>query len=391
MTLSWTTGKVWLKSAECALQTSKILVVCREDKVLPIADEFGGDDLGHAITLDLASIITGKAPKPTDISIVNSTVNYLGLAALALLVFSIGLPLSSFSLLTAGTILANEFHVLTPHPAQFGVACFAAILPITILANPSYRSAWVTIGAIALVTALLFREAIGMMGAATALLAALLSTIRERSKWPTNLALVAVVIMATATPYALLRARDAAYDLPPPSKLERHGTWANLYMGLGGVDNPFGIDWNDFSAIDAVKSVDPTVDYLSPRFYDILKDVYFKILLTRPLDVAIVYYKKLQIALHTPMNIWRLQLWHILAAVSLACILVMSKLEHSSRYRAVFLVSLAFAALFLAQATLFHFDMQYLFPIKIFFLLASSAVIEALCTKVSQRAELSWI
>lgn len=382
LTLSWTTGKVWLVSAECALQTSKILVICRDDKVLPIADGFGGDDLGHALTLDLVTILTGKAPSPNSISTLNTTVNYLGLAVLALLLFSAGLPLVSFALLTVGTLTANELHALTPHPSQFGAAAFAALLPIAILTNR--RPAWIAAGFLGLIAALMFREAIGMMGVVASLCAVLLVTVRDRSKRAANLAM-AVAIAATAlAPYAVLRTRDAAYDLPPPTKLESHGTWANLYMGLGAVENPFGIEWSDFSAIDAVKAVDPSVDYLSPRFYEILKGLYFKTVIAHPLDVVSVYFRKLLVTLHSPM-LYGLELWHTLSFILLATLFV-------GFGQPVLLVCFAFTAMFLAQATLFHFHMQYLFPIKLFVLLATASVMEALAYSVPrfQKAARQW-
>ncbi|MEY9158224.1 hypothetical protein [Bradyrhizobium japonicum] len=369
MVLEWTTGKVWMKSAECARQTGKVLVICRGDKVLPIADGFGGDDLGHALSLDFVTILTGKVPIETSISILNSTVNYLGLAILALLVFSAGMPLSAFALLTVGTIISNQFHALTPHPAQLGAACFAVILPIAIVTNRR----WIAAGFLGLVVALMFREAIGMMGVVASLFATLLARDGKRTA---NLALAIAIIATAATPYALLRARDAAYSLPAPTKLESHGTWANLYMGLGAVENPFGIEWNDFSAIDAVKAVDPSVDYLSPRFYEILKGLYFETVIAHPLDVVSVYFRKLLVTLHTPI-LYDLEIWHALILVAIGAFFV-------GLGQPVLLICFAFIAMFLAQATLFHFHMQYLFPIKLFALIAAASVMEALAKRVPQ-------
>ncbi|MCD9819804.1 hypothetical protein [Bradyrhizobium japonicum] len=366
----WTTSKVWIESAECAQKTSKILVICRDDKVMPIADGFGGDDLGHALTLELITILTGKVPAPASISALNTAVNYLGLVALAFLLFSAGMPLGSFALLTVGTFIANQFHALSPHPSQFGAACFAAILPIAIVKNQR----WIAAGFIGLVAALMLREAIGMMGVVASLCAVV--TARDRSKRAVNLAMAVAIFATAATPYALLRARDAAYNLPAPTKLESHGTWANLYMGLGAVENPFAIEWSDFSAIDAVKAVDPSVDYLSPRFYEILKGLYFKTIIAHPLDVVSVYFRKLLVTLHTPI-LYDLEIWHALILVAIGAFFV-------GLGQPVLLICFAFIAMFLAQATLFHFHMQYLFPIKLFALIAAASVMEALAKRVPQ-------
>ncbi|MET4170951.1 hypothetical protein ABIB99_002033 [Bradyrhizobium sp. LA6.1] len=364
----WTTSKVWIESAECAEKTNKILVICRDDKVLPIADGFGGDDLGHALTLELVTILTGKVPDPASISTLNTAVNYLGLVALALLLFSAGMPLGSFALLTVGTLIANQFHALSPHPSQFGAACFAAILPIAIATNRK----WIAAGFLGLVAALMLREAIGMMGVVASLFTALLARDGKRGA---NLALAIAIIVTAATPYALLRARDRVYDLPPPTKLESHGTWANLYMGLGAVENPFGIEWSDFSAIDAVKAVDPSVDYLSPRFYEILKGLYFKTVAAHPLDVVSVYFRKLLVTLHTPI-LYDLEIWHALVLVAIGALFV--------GLQPILIICFLFVAMFLAQASLFHFHMQYLFPIKLFALIAAASVMEALAKRVTQ-------
>ncbi|WP_441280073.1 hypothetical protein [Bradyrhizobium sp. 63_E2_N1_3] len=376
--LTWTTGKVWMKSAKCALQTGKVLVICKDDKVLPIADGFGGDDLGHALSMDLAAIVMREVPADTGISILNSTVNYLGLAILALLVFSAGLPLSSFALLTAGTFTANKLHALTPHPAQLGAACFAALLPIALLT--ARRPAWIVVGFLGLIAALLFREAIGMMGIVASLFAVAIVTLRDR-RWMVGMALAAAVVATSAAPYGLLRARDIAYSLPPPEKIESHGTWANLYMGLGAVENPFGIEWNDFSAIDAVKAVDPSVEYLSPRFYDILKGLYFKTVFAHPLDVVSIYFRKLLVTLDAPM--WfSTKLWQVLSVILAGWLF--AGLGQP--------IPLVFIALFLAQSVLIHFHDQYLFPIRIFVLLAAAGVVEALVKRVPQfdRATSQW-
>lgn len=379
---AWTTSKIWLQSAECARTTSKFLVLCREGALEPIANGFGGDDLGHALALEIYSVVSQKTATPADISRLNTIINYLSLLTLASLLFSMSLPFACLSLLTLGTSIANQLHALTPHPAQFGVACLVTILPLSILGNGRINRAWVAIGLVTLVLALLFREAIGMMGIAASLLAVILRFFLQRGTFSIkHVILLAVIGALSATPYLLLRARDATYHLPPPKKLESHGTWANLYMGLGGVENPFGIEWNDFSAIDAVKAVDPSVEYLSPRFFQILKERYFEILRTDPVGVAKVYLKKLEITLRARMPIWirAWPLWIIITVLSIASILarrLISKDHERVACDAVLVISGLYVVAFVAQATLFNFDLQYLFPIQLFLLLATAAVVD---------------
>lgn len=387
---AWTTSKIWLQSAECARATLKFLVLCQGDDIVPIANGFGGDDLGHALALELYSAITQKPVQPADISRLNTIVNYLSLLMLAALLLAMNLPAACFLLLTAGTVIANQLHVLTPHPAQFGVACLVSILPLTILGTPRNRQVWMTFGFLALCLALLFREAIGMMGVVASLLAVLIRLFWQPDR-PVfvHVLLLAAIVTTSATPYFLLRARDTIYHLPPAEKLESHGTWANLYMGLGGVENPFGIEWDDFSAINAVKTVNPSIEYLSPRFFQILRERYFEIFRAHPIAVLKVYLKKLNITSQSRLPIFRfLPLWQIVAAL-LATGALLHRFSKTTLpttgYEAAFIVSLLYISAFLAQATLFNFDLQYLFPIQLFLLLPAGAIVDLLFQRIGTK------
>ncbi|SFV01382.1 hypothetical protein SAMN05192541_109343 [Bradyrhizobium arachidis] len=376
---SWTTAKVWLASADCARATHKFLVLCHGEDVVPIADGFGGDDLGHALALEVYSVVSGAPVRPEQISHLNTALNYTALIAVALLLMACNLPVASLSVLTVGAFMARQFHALTPHPAQFAAACFAVILPIAILGRPRFRAAWIAAGFVGLAVALLLREAIGMMGVLTALIATILLVIRERKLAPVVLALA--IVATAATPYALLRARDAVYQLPPPEKLESHGTWANLYMGLGGVPNPFGIEWSDYSAIDAVKAVDPAVPYLSPRFYEILRERYLDLVRQHPAEVASIYWAKLVLILHAEMSglPFAPTLWPVLLVLAISGALVRWYRRSDAgieNFDAVMAASASMAAGFVAQGVLIYFHMQYMFPIQMFLLLGAAVLID---------------
>lgn len=378
---TWTTSKVWLASAECARQTGRFLVLCRDGQIVPIADGFGGDDLGHALALELYSAVTGAEIRPEQISLLNTALNYAALVALALLLMASGLPVASLALLTGGTLVANHLHALTPHPAQFAAACLAAILPIAILGQPRARGGWIAAGFAGLALALLLREAIGMMGVLTGLIATGLLFARQRTF---AAVLVAAAIVATsAAPFLLLRARDVVYQLPAPERLESHGAFANLYMGLGGVPNRFGIEWSDFSAIDAVKAVDPSVAYLSPRFYEILQTRYFEIVRESPAAVASIYLQKLALTLRTdlPSLPFRPSLWLTLLSIAVAGVLVRRRWRFDvvvGSFDAVMVTCACLVGAFVAQAVLISFDMQYLFPVQVFPLLAAAAIVDML-------------
>ncbi len=55
----------------------------------------------------------------------------------------------------------------------------------------------------------------------------------------------------------------------------RHSFWHPVYIGLGYVANPYGIEYRDQVAYDKVKEVDPTVVHFSARYEEIMRDQVF--------------------------------------------------------------------------------------------------------------------
>jgi hypothetical protein len=166
--------------------------------------------------------------------------------------------------------------------------------------------------------------------------------------------------------------------------MEQHGIWHNLYIGLGAVENPFGIEWRDGNAIDTVKKIDPSLRWGSNRYFHILRDLYFDILWQNPIEVVKVYLKKLYITLTTVAPGWP-QFWNIRTillliglSAALARIGSLATIPPWHPADAVLAVSVIFIGAFLGQATLFHFDMQYTSPIQVFFLLCVGAIAEFL-------------
>jgi hypothetical protein len=199
-----------------------------------------------------------------------------------------------------------------------------------------------------------------------------------------HLVLAAAILLISQFPTALLKARDAVLDLPPPKMEERHGAWHNLYIGLGAVPNPFGIEWLDANGKQAVEKIDPNIEYLSAKYYATLRREYFRILWDHPLEVASVYYRKLMITLNTPLFRFLDVKWSLLG---ICILLIASRWGVKSPWRAsdtAVIVSLIFASFFIGQSTLLHYDMQYLFPIYLFVLVGAGAAIESMFFRVFQ-------
>lgn len=383
---SWSSAAVWVKSADCARTTKAILAICQGDRLLPIADVSAGDDPGLPLVLDLYAALSGAVVTETDVSRVNTILNYVGIVSLAGLLFCLRLPFLSLLALTVGAVIANKLPSLGPHPGHFGVACLVALLPLAVLGVPSTGPSranwwlWMIAGLLGLAVGMIFREAIGLMGVVTALLALgvsyFCSLMKMRRAGLAHLVVAGATILTILAPYSILRARDAVLDIAPSTRMEQHGAWHNLYIGLGVVENPFGIVWNDDDGIRAVREVNPTTVYLSAEYYSILKRKYFEIVLHHPIEVAAIYLKKVTKALATYNMIYVLIV--VSAIFAWARLSLARRSTGWSPYDAVFSVSAVFVAAFLGQAGLFHYTELYLSPVKIFLLLLSGAVVELL-------------
>lgn len=62
-----------------------------------------------------------------------------------------------------------------------------------------------------------------------------------------------------------------------------HPLWHSVYIGLGYYQNPFGVDsYSDAVADSAAKQINPKVEYMSPEYGAILKQLYFKKITEHP-------------------------------------------------------------------------------------------------------------
>jgi hypothetical protein len=398
-------AKIWLESAECARKTGIVLVLCRDGELVPFADGGSGDDPGHALALGIYSAVTGKSVSQADISIFNSTVNYVGITLLAVLLFCLQLPLASFLILALCPSPSDAYHMLGPHPAQFGAACFAAVLPLALLGIPVVSKnsrglwIWIVVGIACLSVATLLRQAIGLMGVVGGCTAVMANLVMHRPYTRQavigGVALVTAIFASYQTPALVNMSRNMAYHLPPAQLIEQHGIWHNLYIGLGAVDNPFGINWIDGDGAKAASRVDPTVVYLSARYFAILRHEYFRILTQHPIEVAVVYLRKLGAVLNTritpPLN--GSKLWQALVPLLLVAVYARRFLwfRRSGWFAAdvVFAIGALYAALFIAQGVLFHYSQLYLFPIYLFLLLCVGAIAEFLRSGLARPVPVS--
>jgi hypothetical protein len=383
---NWAATSHWIESAECARLYGKLLVGCPNGDFVPFAEISRADDPGHALLLGLYSMATGKVINFERASMLNTFINYSGISVLTALLFSLGLRYASIFALVALPVLANAYHSVSPHPAQFGVTLLISVLPIAVLGfdvKKRLSVVWIVFGLFALFIALLMRQSLGMIGivACSLCLAASFATRKKRQE---RLAVVVTafgVLLVSLSPGFLLLSRDAAYKLPPTHMIQSHGVWHNLYLGLGAVRNSMGIKWDDGFGKDLVHSIDPSVPYVSETYYRILRDQYFSTVVSHPIEVLRIYLEKLSLTIGQPVlqPIYPSSAWFLFPLIAAGILLRKRSRICPASVRAtdaVACVSLLLAAAFLAQGALIHYDMQYMRPLGAIIVFGVCCIIE---------------
>jgi hypothetical protein len=313
------------------------------------------------------------------------------------LLLSLELRFASALLLILGALTANQFYKLTPHPPQLGGACFAAILPIvilTFLTRPRITTAavaWTVIGLVALSIASLFRQSIGMMGGVATFASIglnLFRTIPTKRRAIMYAVVTAGAIASTFATPVLLRVRDVAFNIPPTQMLQRHGVFHSLYIGLGAVDNPFGIAWRDEVGFEVAQKALPGTIPLTSAYYSVMRGLYFDIVRNDPLTVLRIYGEKLWITLTQPNAARSVFQGHSVGGVLAFAVIIggclrwllwrqNSKKDSAlSEIDAVATVAVMFVAFYLAQGSIIHFSWQYLFPVNAFLIVILGLVLQ---------------
>ena len=90
--------------------------------------------------------------------------------------------------------------------------------------------------------------------------------------------------------YAWFKNPDLSFSgyQPPYS----HGIWHSAYLGLGYLENKWGIEWNDKVGFDHARRYDPTALYPNPKHYTVMRKLYFKYLREEPVEYIKNHIKK---------------------------------------------------------------------------------------------------
>ena len=392
MPSDWRATNVWLDSTDCTLSRGAWLAVCENDRLIPISERAIADDPGHALLLSAWAALTGERATLVDVARLNALLNLAGLVALAALLFSLRAWITSIFLLALGPAEFLGWMGTSPHWAFIGMVSLAGILPLAIATRRN--AAWIGGGIIALALATLVRESIGLMGFALTLIAVAATALRAPRTLRALPRLALILVLATAAllaPKWATMARDAALPMAPAERLQTHGLSHTLYLGLGFVENKWGIRYDDDYGEDLANKAG--IVFCSPEYFRMMWKLYLARIAEDPVEVARIYWEKAMRLLSVPTLqpgppfglVLAIGLAHLLAAAWFGAwrrVGLPEGLEIEA-------VSLAFLGLFLAQAILALPSHLYAVPVNAFILVLCGAIVEfaarALWTAVSIR------
>jgi hypothetical protein len=389
MPSDWAATNVWLTSTDCALERGVWLAVCEKGKLVPISERAIADDPGHALLLDLWSMATHRRATLPDVARLNTLLDALGLLALAGLLFTLRAYLTSIVLMGLGPVEYVGWMGTSPHWSYIGLASLSAVLPIALAAKDlgllprRGGNLWIAAGLFFLALATLVRESIGIMGWLTSLgvLAALI--LRRPHEWKRIAPLLLVGVLALAaftTPRWVVVARDAAFDMQPAQRLATHGLSHTLYLGLGFVENKWGIRYDDDYGKDIANKADPPVVFGSPDYFRLMSKLYVARWLEDPIEVSRIYIDKAWLLLATPTLypgppfgiVLLIGLLHLAAATALGA---WPRIGFPQGF-IVESVVVAFLGLFLAQAMVALPSQTYAMPANAFVLVLLGVIVE---------------
>lgn len=382
----WGASEKWIESAECARTSGILLVGCVDGRIIPYADLSSADDIGHALLLGIFSMFTGRSLVLDHAGILNVVLNFAGLYVLVGLLFAARLALAAVLVLVGGSIVSGDFLSVTPHAVLPGVTCFAAVLPLALLLfakdRPLKLAFWIVVGAGSLALAILLRQSIGMMGvvaSAIALVAAQLIARLWSQRPALAIAAFALIVVSSMATTATLAIRDAIWNVPESVRIDRHGVQHNLFIGLGVVPNSFGIKWLDDYGLEAARRVDPSVEYVSRAYYNVLWSEYTRMVFSDPIEVVRIYTHKLWIFVTSELG-GRLWLTIPMGMAGLllygAYLLQRRGSPFSNAPDLLVGVATIFILMHCAQAALIHPSMQYGAPVKLLYVLVLAASAE---------------
>ena len=377
MPSDWRATNIWLEAADCALERGAWLALCEDGKLVPMSERAVADDPGHALLLGLWAIAKRSPATLVEVARLNTLVDTLGLLSLAGLLWAMRAWLTSLVLLWLGPVEFLGWMGTSPHWAFVGLVCFAAILPLALASREMgllprrMANGWIAAGLVFLAIATLMREAIGLMGLMVTVAVMLVLLLRRHRLLP-MLPVLVLALLAFNAPRGVVLARDAAFTMQPAQRLATHGLSHTLYLGLGFVENKWGIRYDDAYGEEMAHAAG--VVFCSPEYFRLMWKLYAARWAEDPVEVARLYVTKAWTLLGTrtiqpgpPFG-----LLHLVLATALGA----WRWIGFRQGEAVEGVAVAFAGLFLAQAMAALPSHNYAMPVNAFILVLFGVLLE---------------
>jgi hypothetical protein len=389
MPADWGATNIWLDSTDCAIERGVWLAICEKGKLVPIAEYAIADDPGHAFLLALWAMAKGNRATLPDAARLNTLLDTLGLLALAGILFAVRAWLTSLVVLWLGPIEYLGWMTTAPHWAFIGMVSLAGVLPIAVAARDlglmPRRAAnfWIVAGVIFLSLATMIREAIGLMGIAVTFGMVVLLALRK-PRAPGRYAGFALVVLlavgAFMTPRAIVLARDLAFEMERAQIVATHGLSHTLYLGLGFVENKWGILYHDYYGQAVAADIDPSIVFCSPEYFQLMWKLYVGRWLEDPAEVLRIYAVKGWELLARP-TMYPGPPFGIVVLVALVHLAASSALGLWRRIgfaqgQAIETVCVGFFLLFLAQAMAALPSHNYAMPVNAWVLVLLGVLIE---------------
>lgn len=386
----WNATNVWLKSVECTRQTGAWLVLCEGGKLIPISDRALADDPGHALILAWWARLTDRTITLVDVVRLNLILNLSGLVLLAAILLCLRAYFTTLVLITLGPYVFLEWLGTSPHWALIGISAMQVVLPLALIARrqqwlpPAATTSLVVVGVLTLSLASLVREVISQMTLVVTLAVAawvITGALQRHRRFRAAIIVALLALLASQTARLTVIARDTIYDVEPAQLVATHGMAHTLYIGLGVVENKFGIRYDDTVGKEAAETAAPDVKYLSRDYFRVMWALYLNRWAEDPMEVSRIYLEKLSAILGNRILDSApppLMFFALVIAIHWLSNDRRASCGSSScdRRLAINLVCLAFAALFMVQAVLAHPTRFYSSPIGVFMLVTLGITIE---------------
>jgi hypothetical protein len=385
MPSEWSATNLWLQSTDCALAHGVWLALCEGDKLVPMSERAIADDPGHALLLDLWAMASGRRATLPDVARLNTLIDIAGLLALAVLFFAVRAHLTSIALMWLGPVEYFGWMSTSPHWSYIGLVSLSGVLPIALagrslgLLTPRAGAGWIASGLLFVALATLMRESVGLMGFAVSLVVAIALALRRKPLLP--LAITAVLAaLAVSSPKWVVAARDAAFDMQPAQHMATHGLAHTLYLGLGFVDNKWGIQYDDDYGEAAAHEIDPSIVFCSPKYFRLMGRLYLQRWLEDPVEILRIYAEKAWMLLSRPTLypgppfgvVLSLGLIHLIAASALGAWRRLGFVQGL----VIEGVAVAFLLLYLAQAMAALPSHTYAMPANAYVLVLAGVITE---------------